>query len=127
MQLRRPLDRRSRRANPWKESRKHPTRFRWFIIFFLFAISLQFAARANQCKVMTPGLRGSTAMMVHRARRSPFSSNVLQRARVAALSATTVLGLTCGAVAQGDLHDLMEGRGRGVSFPVSCGTAIQPR
>src|SRR5262245_8337351 len=51
----------------------------------------------------------------------------LHRARVAALAALTALGVTRNAIAQSDLHDLMEGRGRGVSFPVSCGTAIQPR
>src|SRR5260370_26423501 len=31
------------------------------------------------------------------------------------------------ATAQNDTRDLMEGRGRGVSFPVSCGQDIQPR
>ena len=66
-------------------------------------------------------------MMIDRARRSSFSSRALHRVRVAALAAVTASGLTGGAVAQGDLHDLMEGRGRGVSFPVSCGADIQPR
>src|SRR6201997_5347800 len=51
----------------------------------------------------------------------------LHRARVAALAALTALGVTRNAIAQSDLHDLMEGRGRGVSFPVSCGADIQPR
>jgi hypothetical protein len=51
----------------------------------------------------------------------------LHRARVAALAALTALGVTPNAIAQSDLHDLMEGRGRGVSFPVSCGADIQPR
>jgi len=31
------------------------------------------------------------------------------------------------ALAQTDAHDLMEGRGRGVGFPISCGEDIQPR
>src|SRR6266516_6426531 len=51
----------------------------------------------------------------------------LHRARVAALAALTALGVTRNAIAQSDLHDLMEGRGRDVSFPVSCGADIQPR
>jgi hypothetical protein len=37
------------------------------------------------------------------------------------------LGVVRGGAAQNDAHDLMEGRGRDVSFPVSCGPDIQPR
>jgi hypothetical protein len=47
--------------------------------------------------------------------------------RVAAFAVIAALGLTHGVIAQNDLHDLMEGRGRGVSFPVSCGADMQPR
>jgi hypothetical protein len=50
----------------------------------------------------------------------------LPQMRAAALAIATTLA-TMGAPAQGDIHDLWEGRGRGVSFPVSCGADIQPR
>src|SRR6266849_527681 len=46
---------------------------------------------------------------------------------VAALAAGLALGGARSAVAQNDARDLMEGRGRDVSFPVSCGQDIQPR
>jgi hypothetical protein len=66
-------------------------------------------------------------MTIEIARRWPFASKALQRARVSALAVVAMLGLTGSAGAQTDIHDLMEGRGRGVSFPVSCGADIQPR
>jgi hypothetical protein len=43
------------------------------------------------------------------------------------LAAVLALGAQRGAVAESDPHDLMQGRGRDVSFPVSCGADIQPR
>jgi hypothetical protein len=43
------------------------------------------------------------------------------------LAALLALGAARSANAQSDAHDLMEGRGRDVSFPVSCGADIQPR
>src|SRR5262249_20537564 len=46
---------------------------------------------------------------------------------VAALAALLALGAARSAGAQSNAHDLMEGRGRDVSFPVSCGADIQPR
>src|SRR5215471_13306585 len=46
---------------------------------------------------------------------------------VAALAAMLALGAARSASAQSNAHDLMEGRGRDVSFPVSCGADIQPR
>jgi len=46
---------------------------------------------------------------------------------VAALAAVLALGAARSAGAQSNAHDLMEGRGRDVSFPVSCGADIQPR
>src|SRR5438128_11777753 len=47
---------------------------------------------------------------------------------VAALAAMLALGAARSAAAQSNNpHDLMEGRGRDVSFPVSCGADIQPR
>jgi len=45
---------------------------------------------------------------------------------VPALAAVLALSPVCSAPAQTDAHDLMEGRGRGVSFPISCGEDIQP-
>src|SRR6266540_3752741 len=66
-------------------------------------------------------------MTIDSARPWPFASKALHWVRVAALAALTALGVTRDAIAQSDLHDLMEGRGRGVSFPVSCGADIQPR
>jgi hypothetical protein len=56
-----------------------------------------------------------------------FTPKPLQQMRAAALAVATTLGTMGAAFAQGDIHDLMDGRGRGVSFPVSCGTDIQPR
>ncbi len=46
---------------------------------------------------------------------------------VAALAAMLALGAARSAGAQSNAHDLMEGRGRDVSFPVSCGADIQAR
>ena len=46
---------------------------------------------------------------------------------VPVLAAVLALGAARGSSAQTATHDLMEGRGRDVSFPVSCGTDIQPR
>ena len=46
---------------------------------------------------------------------------------VAALAAMLALGAARSSSAQTNAHDLMEGRGRDVSFPVSCGADIQPR
>jgi len=66
-------------------------------------------------------------MTIDSARRWPFACKALRRVSVAAVVAISAFGVTRGAIAQGDTHDLMEGRGRGVSFPVSCGTDIQPR
>src|SRR5437870_1094931 len=64
-------------------------------------------------------------MTIDSARPWPFDCKAL--VRVTALAALTALGVTRNAIAQSDLHDLMEGRGRGVSFPVSCGADIQAR
>ena len=52
---------------------------------------------------------------------------ILHRLGVPALAAVVTLGATGSAIAQSSTHDLMEGRGRGVSFAVSCGADIQPR
>jgi hypothetical protein len=46
---------------------------------------------------------------------------------VAVVAGVLALGATRSAIAQKDAHDLMEGRGRDVSFPVSCGADMQPR
>jgi tetratricopeptide (TPR) repeat protein len=46
---------------------------------------------------------------------------------VPALAAVLALAPVRSAPAQTNTHDLMEGRGRGVSFPISCGEDIQPR
>jgi hypothetical protein len=46
---------------------------------------------------------------------------------IPAVAAVLALGVAPGGSAQNDTHDLMEGRGRDVSFPVSCGQDIQPR
>jgi hypothetical protein len=43
------------------------------------------------------------------------------------LAVLLALAAARSANAQSDAHDLMEGRGRDVSFPVSCGADIQPR
>src|SRR5690242_15323442 len=48
---------------------------------------------------------------------------------IAAVAAALALGVVPGigqSIPQ-STHDLMEGRGRDVSFPVSCGEDIQPR
>src|SRR6201984_683662 len=66
-------------------------------------------------------------MTIDSARPWPFDCKALHRVRVAALAALTALGVARNAIAQSGLHDLMEGRGRGVSFSVSCGADIQPR
>ena len=46
---------------------------------------------------------------------------------VPVLAAVLALGAARSAGAQSDAHALMEGRGRDVSFPISCGADIQPR
>jgi tetratricopeptide (TPR) repeat protein len=46
---------------------------------------------------------------------------------VPVLAALLALGAVRSSSAQTVTHDLMEGRGRDVSFPVSCGADIQPR
>ena len=46
---------------------------------------------------------------------------------VTVVAGVLALGATRSAIAQKDAHDLMEGRGRDVSFPVSCGADMQPR
>jgi hypothetical protein len=66
-------------------------------------------------------------MTIDIARLCFYASQAFYRLSVRVLAAATVLGVMGGASAQGDLHDLMEGRGRDVSLPVSCGADIQPR
>ena len=56
-----------------------------------------------------------------------LASKTLHQLRVPLLAAVMVLGATATPMAQPNPHDLMEGRGRGVTFPVSCGADIQPR
>ncbi|HEX2337729.1 MAG TPA: hypothetical protein VHI72_14770, partial [Hyphomicrobiaceae bacterium] len=46
---------------------------------------------------------------------------------VPVLAALFALGAAPSSSAQTIGHDLMEGRGRDVSFPVSCGADVQPR
>jgi hypothetical protein len=46
---------------------------------------------------------------------------------VSVVAVLLVLGAAHSASAQNDAHTLMEGRGRDVSFPISCGADIQPR
>lgn len=46
---------------------------------------------------------------------------------LAVLAAVLAFGAQRTSSAQTNPHDLMEGRGRDVSFPVSCGADIQPR
>ena len=46
---------------------------------------------------------------------------------VPVLVALLALGAPRSAGAQSNAHALMEGRGRDVSFPVSCGADVQPR
>ena len=46
---------------------------------------------------------------------------------VPVLAAVLALGAARGSSAQTNAHDLMEGRGRDVSFPISCGADVQPR
>jgi len=46
---------------------------------------------------------------------------------VSVFAAVFALGAAGSSSAQTNAHDLMEGRGRDVSFPVSCGANIQPR
>jgi hypothetical protein len=70
--------------------------------------------------------------MIEIARASGEACNALRRLSfVAVLLTPCALVVAPDAFAQGappkDAHDLMEGRGRGVSFPVSCGAELQPR
>jgi hypothetical protein len=67
----------------------------------------------------------SAAMMIDRTGLRPGSKTRLWL--VAALAAMLAFGTARSASAQSNAHDLMEGRGRDVSFPVSCGADIQPR
>jgi len=64
-------------------------------------------------------------MMIDRTGLRPGSKTRLWL--VAALAAMLALGTARSASAQSNAHDLMEGRGRDVSFPVSCGADIQAR
>src|SRR5436305_13562970 len=66
-------------------------------------------------------------MTIDVARPRPSALEPLYQMRVAALAIATIFGVSGSAVAQTDIHGLMEGRGRGVSFPVSCGADMQPR
>src|SRR5262245_37597455 len=65
---------------------------------------------------------GSAIMPIDLARTPTFNARIFLAPFLAALLA---LGFGRGASAQ--THDLMEGRGRDVSLPVSCGADIQPR
>jgi hypothetical protein len=65
---------------------------------------------------------GSAVMPIKLARTSAFAARTFVAPCLAALLA---LGFARSASAQ--THDLMEGRGRDVSLPVSCGADIQPR
>src|SRR5262245_62015694 len=64
---------------------------------------------------------GSAVMPIHLTRTGVFKVRTFVALVLAALLA---LGFARGACAQA--HDLMEGRGRDVSLPVSCGADIQP-
>src|SRR5215813_12901076 len=68
---------------------------------------------------------GSVAMIIDCARTRLASKTRLWLAPI--LAVLLALGAARSANAQSDAHDLMEGRGRDVSFPVSCGADIQPR
>ncbi|HYP11284.1 MAG TPA: hypothetical protein VEQ86_07360, partial [Xanthobacteraceae bacterium] len=68
---------------------------------------------------------GSAAMMIDCTGIRPGSKT--RPWLVAALAATLALGAARSAGAQSNAHDLMEGRGRDVSFPISCGADVQPR
>src|SRR5215472_5071305 len=68
---------------------------------------------------------GSVAMIIDCTRMRLASKTRLWLAPI--LAALLALGAARSANAQSDAHDLMEGRGRDVSFPVSCGADIQPR
>jgi hypothetical protein len=59
--------------------------------------------------------------------RRPSSKSLRRQWLAPALAGVLALGATDSAIAQKDAHDLMEGRGRDVSFPVSCGADMQPR
>jgi hypothetical protein len=59
--------------------------------------------------------------------RRPSSKSLRRQWLAPALAGVLALGATDSAIAQRDAHDLMEGRGRDVSFPVSCGADMQPR
>src|SRR6516164_4176401 len=66
-------------------------------------------------RIDTAGFRRPASAL----RRRPWLASVL--------TALLVLGTARSGTAQNDTHDLMEGRGRDVSFPVSCGADVQPR
>src|SRR5262249_11558381 len=68
---------------------------------------------------------GSVAMIIDCTRMRLASKTRLWLAPI--LAALLALGAARSANAQLDAHDLMEGRGRDVSLPVSCGADIQPR
>jgi tetratricopeptide (TPR) repeat protein len=68
---------------------------------------------------------GSAAMMIACTGIRPASKT--RPWLVPVLAAVLALGIARSADAQTDAHDLMEGRGRDVSFPVSCAADIQPR
>jgi hypothetical protein len=59
--------------------------------------------------------------------RRPSSKSLRRQWLAPAVAGVLALGATDSAIAQKDAHDLMEGRGRDVSFPVSCGADMQPR
>ena len=69
-------------------------------------------------------------MMMDRIRICPPACKMhrgIARSLLPALAAVLALAPVREALAQTDAHDLMEGRGRGVGFPISCGEDIQPR
>jgi hypothetical protein len=66
-------------------------------------------------RIDTAGFRRPASAL----RRRPWLASVL--------TALLVLVTARSGTAQNDTHDLMEGRGRDVSFPVSCGADVQPR
>ena len=59
--------------------------------------------------------------------RRPSSKSLRRQWLAPAVAGVLALGATDSAIAQKDAHDLLEGRGRDVSFPVSCGADMQPR
>src|SRR5206468_3577008 len=80
------------------------------------------AKRGNRARMKRRNRMGSAVMPIHLARTGAFKARTFVALVLAALLA---LGFARGASAQ--THDLMAGRGRDVSLPVSCGAAIQPR